>query len=84
MVQMNLFPGQEQPSKCRERTCGHRGEGEGRTNWGIKIDIYTLLCVKQWETAIKYRSSALCDDLGEWNGGVEGKFKRYGYKYIYS
>ena len=47
MVQMNLFPGQEQPSKCREWTCGHKGEGEGRTNWGIKIDIYTLLCVKQ-------------------------------------
>ena len=22
------------------------GEGEGGTNWGIRIDIYTLPCVK--------------------------------------
>ena len=24
-----------------------RGEGEGGTNWEIRIDIYTLPCVKQ-------------------------------------
>ena len=28
-------------------TCGHgKGQEEGRTNWEIKIDVYTLLCVK--------------------------------------
>ena len=36
-------------------------EGEGGTNWEIKIDIYTL----PWEPAIKYRelSSVFFDDL---------------------
>ena len=30
----------------REWTCGHgRGDAERRTNWEIRIDIYSLLCV---------------------------------------
>ena len=32
MVQMNLFAGQEQRHRCKERTCGHREEGEGGMN----------------------------------------------------
>ena len=45
MVQMNLFPGQEERHRCRENTCRHRGKGGGGTNWEIRIDIYTLPCV---------------------------------------
>ena len=47
MVQVNLFAGQEQRHRHREWTCGHGGEGEGGTNWEIRIDIHTLPCVKQ-------------------------------------
>ena len=46
MVQTNLFAGQEKRRRLRERTCGHGVEGEGRTNWEIRVDIYTLPCVK--------------------------------------
>ena len=51
MLQMNLFPGQEQRRRHTERTCGRGGGGgvggEGGMNWEIRIDIYTLQCVKQ-------------------------------------
>ena len=40
MVQMNLFAGQEQKGRHRERTCGHEGEGEGGANWEIRLDVY--------------------------------------------
>ena len=34
----------------REKGCvDTRGDGEGETNWESRIDIYTLLCVKQTE-----------------------------------
>ena len=66
------------------------GEGEGGTNWEIRIDIYTLPCVKQSyrEHAIKHRKrrSVLCDNLdgcdggGGWEGGPRGR----GYMYTYS
>ena len=43
MVQVNLFAGQEQRHGCREQTCGHqRG-----TNGEMRIDRYTVLCVRQ-------------------------------------
>ena len=32
MVLMNLFAGQEQGCRSKEQTCGHNGEGKGRTN----------------------------------------------------
>ena len=46
MVQMNIFVGQEQRCRRRERTCGNGGEGKGGTNWEIRFDINTLPCVK--------------------------------------
>ena len=51
MVLMNLFAGQEERHRCKERTCGRRrvgagGEGQGGTNWESITDIGTLLCVK--------------------------------------
>ena len=50
------------------------GEGEGGTNWEIRIDIYIPPCVKQVEL-----SSVLCDDLEGWEAGwvvVGGRSKR--------
>ena len=47
MVQMNPFVGQEQRRRYREQTCEHSGEGERGTNCEIRIDIYTLPCIKQ-------------------------------------
>ena len=47
MVQMKLFPGQEQ--KCNKEN-GHvdaGDEGEGEVNWETGIDTYTLPCVGQ-------------------------------------
>ena len=47
MVQMNLFVRQEQRQRRREWTCGHsRGRG-GWDKLGIRINIYTLPCIKQ-------------------------------------
>ena len=46
MVRMNLFAVWEKRHRRRECTCGHSGEGVGGTNWEIRIDIYTLPCVK--------------------------------------
>ena len=53
------------------------GKGEDGTNWEIKIDIYTLLCVKliaSGKLPYSTGSSVLCDDLGggigrKWEGG---------------
>ena len=53
MLQMNRFEGQKLRHRCREQTYGHQGGGEcggggsgGVMNWGIGIDIYTLICIK--------------------------------------
>ena len=53
MVLIDLFAGKEWRCTCREGTCGHRGEGEGRTN-GESVDMYTLLYKidSWWEVAI--------------------------------
>ena len=47
MVQMNLFAGQEQRRRLREQKGGHRGGKEGGMNWKMRMDIYTLPCIKQ-------------------------------------
>ena len=54
MVQMNWFAGQKVRHRCREQTYGHQGEeregrGDGVMNWEIRIDMYTLMCIK-WMT----------------------------------
>ena len=42
-------------------------EGEGGMNWGIRIDIHTLPCLKQTASgkllSYKEHSLVLCDDL---------------------
>ena len=65
------------------------GEREGGTNWEIKIDIYTLPCVKQVASGnLLYStgSSAQCSvmtQMGGMGGGVRGTSKREGiYVYI--
>ena len=52
MVQMNLFPRQEQRCRhkewrCRHKewACRHSGGMEGWENWEIGIDIYHCVCV---------------------------------------
>ena len=48
MVQMNLFAKQKYRHRYREQTYGYQGgEGADGMNWEIRIDIYTLLCIKQ-------------------------------------
>ena len=49
---MNRFAGQKQRHRCREQTYGHEGGkvvggGGGEMNWEIRIDIYTIICIKQ-------------------------------------
>ena len=71
MVQMNLFAGPEQRHRCREWTCGHGGKREGGTNWEIRIDIYTLPCVKQIASGnLLYStgSSAWCSVMTQMGG----------------
>ena len=52
MVQMNWFAGQKLRHRCREQMYGHQGgkapgvEGGCVMNWGIGIDMYTLMCIK--------------------------------------
>ena len=55
MVQMNQFAGQKLRHRYREQTYGHQGgeaeagEGGGVMNWEIRIDMYTVMCIK-WMT----------------------------------
>ena len=42
-----LFAGQEQRRGCREQMCEQGGGIEGGMNSEIRIDVYTLACVKQ-------------------------------------
>ena len=50
MVQMNWFARQKLRHRCREQTYGHQeGKavgGGGVMNWEIRIDMYTLMCIK--------------------------------------
>ena len=52
MVQMNWFAGQKWRHRCRKQMYGHQGGkaagvGDGGVmNWGIVIDMYTLICIK--------------------------------------
>ena len=50
---MNRFAGQKLRHRCRGQTYGHQGGkvvggggGGGGMNWEIRIDIYTLICIK--------------------------------------
>ena len=55
MVQMNRVAGQKLRHRCREQMYGNQGwkvaggGGGGVMNWGIGIDMYTLMC-KKWMT----------------------------------
>ena len=55
MVQMNRFAEQKLRHRCREQKYGHQGwkvaggGGCGVMNWEIRIDMYTLICIK-WMT----------------------------------
>ena len=75
---MNVFAGQEQRCRCRERACGHGGEEGSGMNWEIQIDMYTLLCVKQIASGnLLYNtgSSAQCSVMTQMDrvgGGREG------------
>lgn len=63
-------------------TCHRAGvaRGEGRINWEIRTDKYTLPCVKhrQWVPTVQHRelSSVLCDDRAGWDVGLEGGLRR--------
>ena len=77
-VWRNLVPGQDQ-------SVDKSGEGEWGINWEIRLDIYTLLCVKRiasgkllWSTG----SSAQCSVMTQRHEmGEGGRSKRDG---IYS
>ena len=46
IVQINLFAGQEYRRRCRRQTHVY-SSGRGRwMNWEIRVDIYTLPCIK--------------------------------------
>ena len=82
MVVMNLFAGQEQRCRCRERT----GKAKGEKNLDSSIDTYALPCVKQIASGkmLCYMgSSALCSVVtkmgGMWVGWEEGKKTVYIY-----
>ena len=47
VILIDLFAGKERRCTCREGTCGHSGEGEGRTNGESSVDVCTLSRVKQ-------------------------------------
>ena len=54
-------------------------KGEDGTNWESDIDMYTIPCVKQIASGkLLYSpgSSALCDDLEGWGGGVGERYER--------
>ena len=67
IVPMKLFAGKEWRHAHGEWTCGHSGEGEGRTNRESSVGIYTLSCVKRRASEkLRYNREpgpALCDDL---------------------
>ena len=55
IVQMNRVAGQKWRHRCREQTYRHQGwkvagagggGGGGEMNWEIRIDIYTIICIK--------------------------------------
>ena len=46
MVAISLFTGQEKNSDVENEHVDRAGKGESRTSWEIRIDVYTLPCVK--------------------------------------
>ena len=59
-----------------------RGRGLGGMNWELRIDIYTLLCVKK--TAGGELSWVLCDDPGRGHRGFVGEVQEEAGIYKYS
>ena len=61
------------------------GEGEGGTNLEIRIDIYTVPCVKQMAGGNLLQgagSSARCSDGLEGGMGVRARLKRKGIRIL--
>ena len=90
IIQMNLFPRQEQRCRGKEQTCGHSGGRKGQDKLGDYDQyIYTTICKTDspWKPAVNHRklSLVLCDDLEGWEcgGGWEGGPRRKGYTYAY-
>ena len=79
---MNLVPGEEREAAVQNGHLDTVGEGEGRTNWKIMIDMYTLPHI-EWERSgnlpLEHRelSSGLCNDPDGWQreagGGKEAR-----------
>ena len=46
MVQRNLLQDRNRDVDIENGYVDTGGEGEGGMNWEIRIDIYTLLCIK--------------------------------------
>ena len=91
MVEMNLFPGQEQRRRLEEQTRGHRARGRregGIIEKVVLTYIYTHTCkiARWWEAAALHRepSSVLCDDPEGWGGGWEGGSRGRGHMHTHS
>ena len=64
---MNQFARQKWRHRCREQTCGHQGEKAGQgvgavgsgggMNWVIRIDMYTLMCIKLMTNNLLYKKT---------------------------
>ena len=57
---MYWFARQKQRHRCREQMYGHQGGkavwgGGGVMNWEIRIDVYTLICMKQITKKLLYK-----------------------------
>ena len=76
MVQMNLFPGQEQRCRRGEQTCGPgRGqEWEGGTKWQVGTDIYATMRKAGASGDLLYSlgSTAKCSGM-TWKGWMDGR-----------
>ena len=89
IVHMNLISGQAERQRRREWTCGwdmRWGEEEGK-NWEIRIDMYTLPCVKQIVGGKllypRELSQVLCNDLRSGMRGWDRDSRGRGYTYAY-
>ena len=58
---MNLFAKQKQRHKYLDTK---RGKGEGGMSWEVRIDIYTLLCIKWASLMVQQESSHNAEDAG--------------------
>ena len=72
MVWINLFAGQEQRHRCRERLCEHRGGSGAWEKWRSSSDIYPLPPVNRCRAGGGHTARAahlhLRDDLDGWGG----------------